>query len=310
VDREDSCSRRTNRNRERVSGGVACGGIRQPGETVNAKQKWVLEAGVVIAVLIGLYPPWQFVVHRGPWEVPRQGPYGFLFGPPHATAKTENGLVVDAVTGWPMSSEETRLDTQRLAVEWITLIFVVSGLLLLFRSPSGTPPASTSTQPPAPTAQPGRGSTVPPQPQTPLQKPQPEGRPYRPFRPEGQHWVVDALEDHRADLDLSVDLELESLGDLDQVQDPYLAFDLLGPQNPHFPYWLPKAYQGRELTFHERREWFDELMRFYGGYSNDSQVPVEPSSRQRLAVQCLFLMYQGEIMGTLPAPKSTRQEDH
>lgn len=274
---------------------------------MNAKQKWVLEAGIAVAVLVGLYPPWRFVVHRGPWELPRQlprqGPYGLLFVPPHPPTQTEQDRA---------ASEEARLDTQRLAAEWITLIFVVSGLLLLFRSPSGTPSASTPREPPSPTAQPDRGSTVPSEPQTPLQKLQPKGRPYNPFRPEGQHWVVDALFNPEADLEESVEVvlqSLESLGPLSRVQDPWLALDLLGPKNPHFPEWLPKDCQGRELTFSERREWFDSLMRHYGAYSSEAQLPAEPSLRQRLAVQALLLMYQGRIMGTLPEPNFTRQDD-
>ena len=89
----------------------------------------------------------------------------------------------------------------------------------------------------------------------------------------------------------------------------WLSLDFLGPQNPHFPSWLPKAYQGQELTFQERRAWFDELMQHYGCYSNDAQLPDAPSSRQRLAVQSLLLMYQGEITRTLPAPSFIRKED-
>jgi len=128
---------------------------------VNAKQKWVLEAGIVVAVLIGLYPPWQFVVHWRTSEVPRQGPYGLLFDSPQPPTKTGPfGGVEDAVTGWPITSVETRLDTQRLAVEWITLIFVVSGLLLLFRSPSGRPSASNPTGPPSPSVQSDSEPTV------------------------------------------------------------------------------------------------------------------------------------------------------
>jgi len=125
--------------------------------------------------------------------------------------------------------------------------------------------------------------------------------------------VVDALFNPEADLDESVELELEgleSLEPLSQVQDPYLAFDMLGDQNPYFPSWLPESYEGRKLTFSERREWFDGLMRHYGAYSNDSQLPDDPSSRQRLAVLSLLLMYQARIMGALPAPSFTRRDDY
>lgn len=74
---------------------------------MNAKQRGILIAGVILVLLIGLFPPWTYVLGM---------PLGvhFIFAPP----QTEGIIQIDAY---------------RLKIEYITLALVIGGLFFIAR---------------------------------------------------------------------------------------------------------------------------------------------------------------------------------
>lgn len=115
--------------------------------------------------------------------------------------------------------------------------------------------------------------------------------------------MVGALFGPAADeLEVAMEKVASEFGHVDWVEDPWLSLDLLGPQNPHFPTWLPEVFRGQKLSFQQKPSWFDELLEYYGCPSSDSELPDDPPSRQLLAIKTLILMYQAQVMATLPPP--------
>jgi len=101
----------------------------------NKRQKAVLLAGTLAALVIGIYPPWilsgSLEENYAPVQVSLG--YGLIFVPPIADAEKikKVGFTHDSILEAVLASKEgVSLDTARLGTEWITLIVVVIGLLL------------------------------------------------------------------------------------------------------------------------------------------------------------------------------------
>jgi hypothetical protein len=90
---------------------------------MNKNQKKVIMAGLVVIVLMGLFPPWVHTVHVKEIKIDRAGSYGFLFSPPvpaHKTLPLENFWGV-------------RLDVSRLLIQWILVVMIVCGLVVFLK---------------------------------------------------------------------------------------------------------------------------------------------------------------------------------
>lgn len=117
-------------------------------KTVNARQKHVLLVGILLVGLAATYPPWNLVDQYFSYsrlEVERFAGYSFFFAPPAPNPPTNACSNLIATV--------SRLDTRRLAVEWVAIVLVVIGLLLLLRSRPILPQASGFTK--SPLADPG-----------------------------------------------------------------------------------------------------------------------------------------------------------
>ncbi len=92
---------------------------------MNKIQKITASAGVVLIFLMGLFPPWRLVsVDPAPYhEIPAG--YHLLFAPPAPEP------------AYSADRDETLysliLDFRRLAVQWVTSLFVLAALLYLMR---------------------------------------------------------------------------------------------------------------------------------------------------------------------------------
>lgn len=84
---------------------------------MNNKQRIVIAIGVVIILIMGLFPPWVATLDRNHREYP--GDYGLIFSPPDVT---------DVESGYGV-----HLDISRLIVQWVTVILVVAGIVLILR---------------------------------------------------------------------------------------------------------------------------------------------------------------------------------
>jgi hypothetical protein len=99
---------------------------------LNGKQRKCLWIGIVVFVLMGLFPPWY---HAGDtWSQYR---YGFLCCPPKGW--------------WNDPNRRYRLDTDRLYVKWVLVVVVTGSLVWAFhgRKPEKPPqdPANTPIPP-------------------------------------------------------------------------------------------------------------------------------------------------------------------
>jgi hypothetical protein len=80
---------------------------------MNKKQKIVLMIGIIVFLLIGIFPPWVLI--SSPENSARlEGAIGYSF------------IIFSPNHGW------CRIDISRLMVEWITMVVVMGGLILLF----------------------------------------------------------------------------------------------------------------------------------------------------------------------------------
>lgn len=91
---------------------------------MNSKQRIVILAGMVVAVLIGLFPPWDYVydyTRMGIFGIARIEPAGYhlIFLPPN-----------------PPVSYSAKLSIARLLIQWVILGIAVTGTFFLFRDRS------------------------------------------------------------------------------------------------------------------------------------------------------------------------------
>lgn len=93
---------------------------------MNRKQKNILLAGIGLTVLAGLFPPWRFVLDTAQFRDSR--PAGHAWSAPDFVKTSENKML----NNYP-HLVQTRIDLEALAVEWIMIVLVVCGLLLIFK---------------------------------------------------------------------------------------------------------------------------------------------------------------------------------
>ena len=98
---------------------------------MNRSQKIVLKFSLGLALLIGLFPPWNFVVAvpRSGNEIKRWAGFSLLFSPP--LVQSVDGK--EPNTGWPPGWVGVEINLPALFAEWITVVLATGGLFLLFR---------------------------------------------------------------------------------------------------------------------------------------------------------------------------------
>jgi hypothetical protein len=90
---------------------------------MNKKQKIITLIGMVTILTMSLFPPWRIVDEST--AVPREKPAGYycLFSPPEPPVTYDEEGREDFVS--------MRLDMSRLAVQWISALFLMAGALYL-----------------------------------------------------------------------------------------------------------------------------------------------------------------------------------
>jgi len=84
---------------------------------MNTKQKIISLIGVLIIFFMGLFPPWKYIdenasVYR---EIPAD--YYLIFAPPEPDEEEMLSI---------------QLDISRLAIQWITVLFVMGAIIYIF----------------------------------------------------------------------------------------------------------------------------------------------------------------------------------
>jgi hypothetical protein len=87
------------------------GGIR-----MNKKQVVISIIGVAIVFLMGIIPPWKIVDTSSMTYREMPAGYYFIFAPPEPDEEELLGV---------------KLDLSRLAVQWVTILFVIAAALFL-----------------------------------------------------------------------------------------------------------------------------------------------------------------------------------
>ncbi|GAG59526.1 unnamed protein product [marine sediment metagenome] len=115
---------------------------------MNKKQKIVLWVGVIIIVLIGLFPPWNYVcVRRSPVPISpeyiyiKNAGYHFLWNPPSHLIPENRLATLDKSNPKPhtfrrlrienLAVSEVRLNNRRLLAQYI-IVLPILGLLFTF----------------------------------------------------------------------------------------------------------------------------------------------------------------------------------
>jgi hypothetical protein len=108
---------------------------------VNRAQKAALIVGVAAFVVMGLFPPW---VCKYSEAGSRPGGYAFIaLGPSNPNLPPGVGTDIYGRPMQPAYWSATRVDTARLATQWVGLAVIVGTiLLLLHRGRPSSPPAS------------------------------------------------------------------------------------------------------------------------------------------------------------------------
>jgi hypothetical protein len=91
---------------------------------MNKNQKKVIIVGLVLIVLMGLFPPWIHTFNVKAVNIERAGNYGFMFSPP----PPERNLSFLNEKLWGV-----RLDVSRLLIQWILVVVIVCGLVVLLK---------------------------------------------------------------------------------------------------------------------------------------------------------------------------------
>jgi hypothetical protein len=118
---------------------------------LNRAQKAVFLIGIIIILLLGLYPPWIHVCSfdKGKTKEERASIYGPIFNPPAEPIgkfKEKNIIQIlnkdnnDAVMKMLIDFHETYrwnvfLDVPRLLIQWAMVIITVAGLCLVLKKP-------------------------------------------------------------------------------------------------------------------------------------------------------------------------------
>jgi hypothetical protein len=97
---------------------------------MNTKQQVALLAGIVLAFAVGLFPPWEGVLRLERRSVQRPLGHYLIIRPPtieHAAGK---------YPGFGYGSRryvEIRLDAGRLLVNWVLVILLTGGLIMVLQ---------------------------------------------------------------------------------------------------------------------------------------------------------------------------------
>jgi len=98
-------------------------------KSLNSKQVKILIGGLIVFVLIGLFPPWIQCVdfgHEGAYlKTERPAGYAPIFLPPLPEQSKKVLIFDECLIG-------VRLDIHRLFIQWLILIALTSCILLLF----------------------------------------------------------------------------------------------------------------------------------------------------------------------------------
>ncbi|MCX5893407.1 MAG: hypothetical protein NTW80_10650 [Deltaproteobacteria bacterium] len=115
---------------------------------MNFPQKAVILIGVIIILLLGLYPPWIHTTSfdKGHSKEARASIYGLIFNPPEdpSGSRIRNYIVMDSGLDKDTKRDELSkfnnnyrwgvvLDAPRLLVQWAMVIITVTGLLLVLK---------------------------------------------------------------------------------------------------------------------------------------------------------------------------------
>jgi len=97
---------------------------------MNAKQKKILVAGIAIAVLIGLFPPWTdvFAPPGLDTKIQKSADYTFILSPPTAPQQFDSSGTIDLAQFHTFA-----IDFSRLLVEWAVVALAVGCGLVYFR---------------------------------------------------------------------------------------------------------------------------------------------------------------------------------
>lgn len=110
---------------------------------MNGAQKAVFACGLIVAVLMGLFPPWVERVDRLPGgespgvRIARPIGYGSLFSPPEAPSSQNTELA-----GWYRRMYYVTVDLKRLFVQEGIVIVATAGVMLLLKGGGGSEPIS------------------------------------------------------------------------------------------------------------------------------------------------------------------------
>lgn len=101
---------------------------------MNKKQMKVFWAGIVLAVLMTLVPPWKYTYYvPGKVQIEKAGPYGFVFSPPGipVTSRYSYG---EAFEGYARRGWAVQVDWQRLFLPLGAVGMLTFALTLTFRA--------------------------------------------------------------------------------------------------------------------------------------------------------------------------------
>jgi hypothetical protein len=100
---------------------------------MNQKQMKVLWAGLVIIVLMALFPPWKYVFYvPGKLRIDKTGPYGLVFSPPEIPV-TSQGYGDEFFEGRSRSMWAVQVDWHRLVLPVCAVAVLTFALTLTFR---------------------------------------------------------------------------------------------------------------------------------------------------------------------------------
>lgn len=88
----------------------------------NKKQRTILIVGIVVMILMGLFPPWTATYNYKSQHSQHPRGYAFIATPPHFTL-------------YPIGSSGIVLDISRLSLQWIVVLLATGlGVFLSGRS--------------------------------------------------------------------------------------------------------------------------------------------------------------------------------
>jgi hypothetical protein len=90
---------------------------------MNTKQKIIALTGIAVILLMSLFPPWKIIAENPNASSQLPAGYYCIFSPPLPPASGDEEETEEYIS--------IVLDLSRLAVQWITALFVLAALLYL-----------------------------------------------------------------------------------------------------------------------------------------------------------------------------------